>query len=337
VSIYLVTGPPGTGKTWFALRTMLEALVRGKWVASNVEMHDHWPKVLARQQWLHVLLHGGLTRARRREILAAKAERYREACFVSSSLTELMALRLPPCGKCSACADGLTCRTEGRGVMVLDEAHEWLNARTWDTDDSGRELSKGEAIAMRLAIVRFFALHRKLGWDIYLVTQDEKRLDTQVRGNFEFHTVLKNLRKARVFFGLVPLWPRDLFVAITFWHGSKNDRQGTRMYGINKLANLYDTMASPSLRLGEEPEHTIIRLPYTREMRERRERGQRLIGERTQDDADSTEAEAASAAAPPRGRAAPARDSRPYLAALPAPNNGDELHAPPMEPPPWVV
>ena len=50
MSIYLVTGPPGTGKTWFALRTMLEALVRGKWVASNVEMHDHWPKVLARQQ-----------------------------------------------------------------------------------------------------------------------------------------------------------------------------------------------------------------------------------------------------------------------------------------------
>ncbi|MFN8131542.1 MAG: zonular occludens toxin domain-containing protein [Solirubrobacteraceae bacterium] len=59
---------------------------------------------------------------------------------MSHDLQELFRVRMPG-------------RREGRGVMVLDEAHNWMNSRLWkDTD--------------RLELVRFFSQHRKLGWDV---------------------------------------------------------------------------------------------------------------------------------------------------------------------------
>lgn len=250
-----------------------------------MELRPGWSDVLARRQLLAIVRRSWAWRpsVRKRRRAAARLEiaaDYESHCFVSGELAELMALRLPACGRCKACREERVCMREGRGIMILDEAHEWLNARTWDTDAEGGSLTKVEATAIRLAIVRFFALHRKLGWHIYLVTQDEKRLDNQVRGNFEYHTRLKNLRKVKVPYtlGLIPLWFKDLFVAITVWHGSGGVRVGTEMYGINKLADQYDTMASPSLRLGEERDHEVIRLPLDERQVAARARGERIWG-----------------------------------------------------------
>jgi Zonular occludens toxin (Zot) len=276
VSIYLVTGPPGTGKTWFSLRTMFEALQRGQWVASNVELQDGWAQTLARQNWLTAIFKG-------KRGLRAAAAGFEEHTYVSTSLTELLALRLPACKRCKACRHGRTCQKEGRGIIVLDEAHEWLNARTWDQDEHGAGLSKGEAIRMRLRIVKFFSHHRKLGWHVYLVTQDEKRLDNQVRNNFEYHVHLKNMRRYKAL-GLIPIVPCHLFVAITTWHATKGDRVGIKAYRLNKLADLYDTMASPTLRQGDDVDG-LIHLPLTPDQIARRAAGESLhdvVGKRTE-------------------------------------------------------
>jgi hypothetical protein len=132
---------------------------------------------------------------------------------------------------------------EGRGVMLLDEAHNWLNARTWDADESGQGLSKSQAVRNRLNIVRFFSQHRKLGWTVYLVTQAESQLDAQVRRNFEYHVHLRNFHNFRVL-GL-RLIPMHLFSAVTVWHDAQQSKVGARVYRLNrKLARLYDTTAT---------------------------------------------------------------------------------------------
>jgi hypothetical protein len=251
LSIYLVTGPPGTGKSWFSIRTAFDALDRRKFVATNIELRNGWEQVLARANWIRRVIPGRVARAE---------ARYSSHMFVSGDLEELFRLRLPACRTCNGCKDGLICRREERGYMILDEAHLWLNARTWDQDESGQELSKAQAVEKRLTIVRFFAEHRKLGWRVYLVTQDAGRLDNQVRGNFEYHTHLKNLRKWKAF-GFIPVFWFNCFVAVTTWHATKGERLGVQVYLLSKLANLYDTMATSKVKAGDA--RAQIRLPLT--------------------------------------------------------------------------
>jgi hypothetical protein len=123
----------------------------------------------------------------------------------------------------------------------------------------------------RLRVVKFFALHRKLGWHVYLITQSEKRLDNQVRDNFEFHTRLKNMHKFRVW-GLFPVVPFNWFWAITCWHASGGERVGIQSYLLNKLADCYDTMARPEVPRGGR-ELDVIQLPLSASERSARSQG----------------------------------------------------------------
>jgi hypothetical protein len=235
--IELVTGKPGSGKSYFCIRKVYGVLSSGLWLAGNLELHDGWALGLARAN--------PLWRALGHDYCERAAKKFEERTYLTHSLDELTRLRLPPCGKCAACKKDRRCMKEGRGVMILDEAHNWLNARTWDSDESGASLSKAEAVANRLKIVRFFSQHRKLGWRIYLITQDAAQLDNQVRRNFEYHTHLKNLRRLKVPLLGLPLAPFNVFVAVTVWHDSRGSVVGRDVFRLNRrLARWYSTTAT---------------------------------------------------------------------------------------------
>jgi adenosyl cobinamide kinase/adenosyl cobinamide phosphate guanylyltransferase len=234
--IYLVTGPPGAGKSYFCVRTAAEALDKGLYLGTNVELHEGWHHELARSNHFRRLVPGRV---------AKKAAEFLEHSYVTHSLEELLLLRLPPCKRCPNCRRGGRCQKENRGVMLLDEAHMWLNARTWDADETGQQVSKAQAIQNRLAIVRFFSQHRKLGWKVYLVTQDAAQLDAQVRRNFEYHVHLKNIKNFRLPVLGIPLVPVNMFTAITTWHDAEQSKIGVKAYRLNRrIANLYDTTAT---------------------------------------------------------------------------------------------
>lgn len=57
------------------------------------------------------------------------------------------------------------------GLMVLDELSLWLNAREFG--DKGR-----------LGILKWLALSRKHGWDVYFIAQSAKQVDSQLRESF---------------------------------------------------------------------------------------------------------------------------------------------------------
>jgi Zonular occludens toxin (Zot) len=202
--IATVTGPPGAGKTFYAIRKMAEALEQGKVIASNVEMTDGWLERLAKRNVFTRAVPGRVKR---------RVAAWERQALLTDDLQELFSIRLHG-------------QKEGRGVMVLDEAHGWMNARMWKDED-------------RLDIVRFFSQHRKLGWDVFLITQDMNNIDRQVRSLSEYHVQLRNLKRMK-YLG-VPLAPMDLFLAVWTWHTAGKAVVKREVYGLNGTRKLYDT------------------------------------------------------------------------------------------------
>lgn len=205
--IYLVSGPPGNGKTFYAIRKVTQAVEEGKVVAGNVELAADWPQRVSRRNWVHYLRPFA-----KRRFLREAWHRY----HFSESLSELAAIRLRG-------------DREGRGLMVLDEAHNWMNSRSWSATD-------------RQEIVRLFSQHRKLGWDILLIAQHPEMIDKQVRNLVEYNVHLRNLRKAK--WGGIPVVPFNLFLAVWCWHSANRVVVKREVFPLTWRRRLYDTNAT---------------------------------------------------------------------------------------------
>ena len=93
---------------------------------------------------------------------------------------------------------------EGSCLLVIDEAQVIFNSRQFDSKD-------------RLEWVKFFSQSRKLGYDIVLVTQNDRMIDRQIRTLAEYEVKHKNLRS---YFWLSWL-PLEVHVRVTYWYGEK--------------------------------------------------------------------------------------------------------------------
>ncbi len=95
---------------------------------------------------------------------------------------------------------------EHQTLLVFDECQELFNTRTWNRKD-------------RLEWCTFFRQHRKFGYDIYLISQDDKVIDKQIRNILEYeieHRCVNNYK----LFGQILGWicGGKLFVAIKRWY-----------------------------------------------------------------------------------------------------------------------
>ncbi len=232
--IAAVTGTPGAGKTFYAIRKIGEALAGGRMVATNVTMQDGWERRLARRALVRRVTGG----------VEAHTERLQDLSFYTDSLDELMRVELAGEG-------------EARGIAVVDEAHEWLNARTWDTGSGAgrRDYESSD----RARFIRFFAEHRHHGWDIFLLTQHLDSIDKQVRDRVEYHIVLRNLRRAK-FMGL-PVAPFNLFLAIWIWQGGPSGKRHVakrELFLLDDRRKLYDTHGRARRLDGFSPDAIVL-------------------------------------------------------------------------------
>src|SRR4051794_7025155 len=210
--IALVTGVPGSGKTYYTCRLIKESLLAGKFVATNIKLSDDWPRRTIKGQAAN------LSKRRRRTF----DERWRRRLVQVDSVADLNRIRLGTAG--------WEKKLEGRGVAIFDEATEDLGARDWSRDD-------------RRAALRFFEQHRKLGWDVYVIAQDAERVDKQLRTLAEYEVTLRNLKRYKPFLG-IPIWPfGNLFLALWRWHGERGSRPFRKqLFTLNKtVAGMYDT------------------------------------------------------------------------------------------------
>jgi hypothetical protein len=220
MALIVVTGPLGSGKSYYGVRKAVDALEEGKVVVTNFRMEPDWHERVADRHPLRWVIPG-----RRRSLKA----RWRRRVLTVADLETLLRIRV----------DG---RGEGRAVAIIDEAHMFLNAREWK--ESGR-----------MDLVGWASASRKLGFDVYLITQDLQSIDRQVRDRLTYHVKLTNLKQFKV--AGIPLFPFNFFQAIWVFHGAGKAVVKREWYRLNWKAKLYDTMETGGLGMISEPEDPI--------------------------------------------------------------------------------
>jgi hypothetical protein len=206
--ITILQGSPGHGKSYTLVREIAETVRKNEPVATNVPLRGDWPYVMAR--WCTLFSRF------RKETVIAKAERFRKLVLVSDDVDVLLRVRLAGKG-------------EGRGKLIVDEAHRDMNNRV-DRTSEGRK-----------KILAHISAHRHYGFDVVIATQDEKNIDTQVRGIHEFLSTVRNFKRAPII-GKI-LW-FNVFLRVTIWNDRAKTKAGISIYGLSKkLARLYDTHA----------------------------------------------------------------------------------------------
>lgn len=223
--IVTVTGTPGAGKTLYTCRLIAKTLIEGRFVATNIVLVEDWPERVADGLALPVRM----TKRKRRLMDAWQ----RRLAYVES-FDDLARVRLSP--------DGWEGRLEGRGRAIFDEAGPVLDSR--DTMVGGKD-----ARAERKRRITFLQQHRKLGWDVYLISQDLAMIDSRAQAMSEYEVRLLNLRREKMNLLGIPFVKVPIGLGATVFSATWTRPQVVRAkpadrewFRLNKrIAGLYDT------------------------------------------------------------------------------------------------
>lgn len=120
---------------------------------------------------------------------------------------------------------------EGQTLVVIDECQIIFNCRDFGRKD-------------RNAWVTFFAQHRKLGFNVILISQSDRMLDRQIRSLIETevrHRKLNNYGLGGMFLTLFS-FGRTWFIAIDYWYGGNKLKLGQTVFPYRKCySEVYDS------------------------------------------------------------------------------------------------
>lgn len=174
--IYFYTGTPGSGKSLHMASVIYDSICRGKNVIANFEINEDYFSKKRRPEKL-----GKFVYVNNREWLKnAYTDR-----ISYDPVKECEFKGVIPDGHYTY-LDGLYSYAENyhkknrkgefiehQTLLVLDECQELFNNRTWARKD-------------RLEWIAFFREHRKYGYDVYLISQDDKVIDKQLRSILQY-------------------------------------------------------------------------------------------------------------------------------------------------------
>lgn len=117
-------------------------------------------------------------------------------------------------------------------LVVIDECQLLFNARAWSRSDRAGWLS-------------FFTQHRKYGFLVLLVAQNDRMLDRQVRSLIEYEEVHRKVSNFGMFGAILKfIFRKEVFFAIRRWYPIK-ERVDMYMFTARKrYYRLYDTRAT---------------------------------------------------------------------------------------------
>ncbi len=120
---------------------------------------------------------------------------------------------------------------EGQTLVVIDECQIIFNCRDFGRKD-------------RNAWVTFFSQHRKLGFNVILISQSDRMLDRQIRALIETevrHRKLNNYGFGGLFLTLFS-FGRTWFIAIDYWYGGNKLKLGQTVFPFRKrYSEVYDS------------------------------------------------------------------------------------------------
>lgn len=118
---------------------------------------------------------------------------------------------------------------EGTILLVIDESQILFNSRDWGQKNRASWLS-------------FFSQHRKLGYDVILVSQYDRMLDRQIRALVEYEFKHRKVKNYGGFgFLLSMLAGGSLFVCVEIWYPLKQKVGSQFFIARKKYYRLYDT------------------------------------------------------------------------------------------------
>lgn len=120
---------------------------------------------------------------------------------------------------------------EGQTLVVIDECQIIFNCRDFGRKD-------------RNAWVTFFAQHRKLGFNVILITQSDRMIDRQIRSLVEEEIKHRKLNNYGFGGGMLSLLTlgRTWFIAIQYWYGGNRLKLGQTVFPYRKrYSEVYDS------------------------------------------------------------------------------------------------
>lgn len=187
--LYFYTGTPGSGKSLHMASVIYDSMWEGKNVIANFEINESYftkakhPEKLGK--FIYVSNREWLTNAytNRVTVCPATGERMK-GVIPDGRYTYLDALY--SFAQQFHKRDIFGRMKEHQTILVFDECQELFNNRTWAKSD-------------RMDWISFFREHRKFGYDVYLISQDDKVIDKQLRNVLQFkveHRSVKNYKAA---------------------------------------------------------------------------------------------------------------------------------------------
>lgn len=119
---------------------------------------------------------------------------------------------------------------EGEIKLFIDECQLVFNARSWN------ESSRSDW-------VKFFTQHRKLSYDVYLVTQYGEMVDKQIRVLVEYEILHRKLNNVGWVGKIVSFFTfgHPVVCAVCYWAPIKQRLNAEWMLGTKKYYRLYDS------------------------------------------------------------------------------------------------
>lgn len=117
---------------------------------------------------------------------------------------------------------------EGQTLVVIDECAVLFNSRSWS--EKGRN-----------EWIKFFQMHRHYGYNIILVSQNDRLIDRQIRAFIEYDVKHRKANNLGTIGLLISLFRVQLFAAISYWYGVR-EKCGSEFFVYRKIySRLYDS------------------------------------------------------------------------------------------------
>ena len=116
---------------------------------------------------------------------------------------------------------------ESQTLIVIDECQSLFNPRDFARSD-------------RRNFNDFFSLHRHLGYNVILITQNDRLIDRQIRCLIEYQV---KHRKINNFKTIGKLLPVKVFACISYWYGVNEKLDCEFLIYSKKLSMFYDSYA----------------------------------------------------------------------------------------------
>lgn len=223
------TGVPGSGKSYHLAKEIYKHLQNGKNIISNFNVNIQMVKSKGKKP-LGVFIYVNNKEWRNNAYHSAnKKKAVDEFSYINGLINYARNFHEYYINK-----QGELQFYEHQTILVFDECHQIWNAREWARSD-------------RLAWINFFSEHRKFGYDVYFTSQDDKRVDKQIRGLLEdeyLHRKMFNFVKSEEFAKILRRIFGEWFVCIKKKYGMKKSdakMNVTYIHGEKKFYEFYNS------------------------------------------------------------------------------------------------